>query len=164
MRKWVAAAGLCACAAAFELPAAEAEPTARPRIALVLSGGGARGLAHIGVLKVLRDARVPIEYIVATSMGSIVGGAYAAGRTPEELEALVQSAVGSYRGTITVPAAPGAVGITFTAVASLSVDDPFLYLPSPACLPQGTQYLWIEPQNADGVPGPVAGPYPIIID
>jgi NTE family protein len=55
-------------------------------------GGGARGLAHIGVLKVLREQRVPVDFIVATSMGAIVGGAYAAGRTPEELESLVTSA------------------------------------------------------------------------
>jgi len=78
-----------ACAAVLQ-PHAQPQdppPPTRPRIALVLSGGGARGLAHIGVLKVLRDERVPIEYIVATSMGSIVGGAYAAGRTPEEMEA-----------------------------------------------------------------------------
>src|SRR5258705_12632671 len=58
-------------------PAAPAR--VRPKTALVLSGGGARGLAHIGVLKVLRDFRIPIDLIVATSMGSIVGGAYAAG-------------------------------------------------------------------------------------
>jgi NTE family protein len=64
----------------------------RPKTALVLSGGGARGLAHIGVLKVLRDFRIPIDLIVATSMGSIVGGAYAAGRTPEEMEELVRGA------------------------------------------------------------------------
>jgi len=64
----------------------------RPKTALVLSGGGARGLAHIGVLKVLRDFRIPIDLIVATSMGSIVGGAYAAGRTPEEMEELVRDA------------------------------------------------------------------------
>ena len=82
------------CAAVLHLHAAPQDPPppTRPRIALVLSGGGARGLAHIGVLKVLRDARVPIDYIVATSMGSIVGGAYAAGRTPEEMETLVHDA------------------------------------------------------------------------
>jgi NTE family protein len=83
----VAAALLCA--AAFQLYAA---PPERPKIALVLSGGGARGIAHVGVLKVLREQRVPIDFIVATSMGSIVGGAYAAGRTPGEMEALVNSA------------------------------------------------------------------------
>ena len=65
--------------------------TMRPRIGLVLSGGGARGLAHIGVLKVLRELRVPVDFIVATSMGSIVGGAYAAGHTPETMETLVKS-------------------------------------------------------------------------
>jgi len=65
---------------------------ADPKIALVLSGGGARGLAHVGVLKVLRDARVPVDLIVATSMGSIVGGAYAAGLTPEEMEAQIRGA------------------------------------------------------------------------
>jgi NTE family protein len=82
------------CAAAFPLHAAppDSPPSARPKIALVLSGGGARGIAHVGVLKVLREQRVPIDLIVATSMGSIVGGAYAAGRTPEEMEALVYSA------------------------------------------------------------------------
>lgn len=59
---------------------------------LVLSGGGARGLAHIGVLKVMREQRVPVDFIVATSMGSIVGGAYAAGRTPDDMEELVKAA------------------------------------------------------------------------
>jgi NTE family protein len=72
-------------------PAAEEpmQPAARARVALVLSGGGARGLAHIGVLKVLRELRVPVDFIVATSMGSIVGGAYSAGHTPDEMEALL---------------------------------------------------------------------------
>ena len=65
---------------------------AEHKVALVLSGGGARGLAHIGVLKVLRDARVPVDLVVATSMGSIVGGAYAAGLTPEEMEKQVRDA------------------------------------------------------------------------
>jgi NTE family protein len=51
----------------------------RPKIALVLSGGGARGIAHIGVLKVLQEARVPIDCVVGTSMGAIVGGATATG-------------------------------------------------------------------------------------
>ena len=73
-------------------PAAASPSEPRPRIVLVLSGGGARGLAHIGVLKVLRELRVPVDAIAATSMGSIVGGAYAAGRTPEEMEALLKEA------------------------------------------------------------------------
>ena len=56
-------------------------PTPRPRIGLVLSGGGARGAAHIGVLKVLEELRVPVDVIAGTSMGSIVGGSYASGQT-----------------------------------------------------------------------------------
>jgi NTE family protein len=59
----------------------------RPRIGLALSGGGARGASHVGVLKVLERERIPIDYIVGTSMGSIVGGMYAAGMSPEEIEA-----------------------------------------------------------------------------
>ena len=46
----------------------------RPRVGLVLSGGGARGAAHVGVLKVLEEMRIPVDYVAGTSMGSIVGG------------------------------------------------------------------------------------------
>ncbi len=59
----------------------------RPRIGLALSGGGARGASHIGVLRVLERERIPIDYIAGTSMGSIVGGMYASGMSPEEIEA-----------------------------------------------------------------------------
>jgi NTE family protein len=89
---WLLAATLCAAGEVAHGDEYETRSPAPPKIALVLSGGGARGLAHIGVLKALRDARVPIDFIVATSMGSIVGGAYAAGRTPEEMEDLVSRA------------------------------------------------------------------------
>ena len=65
------------------LAAAAAE---RPRVGLVLSGGGARGLAHVGVLKVLEAERVPIDAIAGTSMGAIVGGLYASGMSAAELE------------------------------------------------------------------------------
>lgn len=61
----------------------------RPRIALALSGGGARGAAHIGVLKVLEELRVPIDCVAGTSMGAIVGGAFAAGMPPRELEKIL---------------------------------------------------------------------------
>lgn len=57
-----------------------------PRIGLVLSGGGARGCAHVGVLKVLEELRIPIWCVAGTSMGSIVGGFYAYGLSPERLE------------------------------------------------------------------------------
>jgi NTE family protein len=63
----------------------------RPRIGVVLSGGGARALTHIGVLKVLEELRVPVDYITATSMGSIVGGLYASGIPASEMERLVTS-------------------------------------------------------------------------
>lgn len=59
------------------------------RVGLVLSGGGAKGLAHVGVLKVLEKNRIPIDYIVGTSMGAIVGGMYAAGYSPQEIEDIV---------------------------------------------------------------------------
>jgi len=58
----------------------------RPKIALVLSGGGSRGAAHVGVLKILEKNRVPVDMIVGTSMGSLVGGLYASGKTPQEIE------------------------------------------------------------------------------
>jgi len=56
-----------------------------PRIALVLSGGAARGLAHIGVLEILDSAQIPVDLIVGTSIGASIGGFYATGYTPEEL-------------------------------------------------------------------------------
>ncbi|HRS02352.1 MAG TPA: patatin-like phospholipase family protein, partial [Bacteroidota bacterium] len=57
----------------------------RPKIALVLSGGGARGIALIGILKQLEEANIPIDYIVGTSIGAVVGGLYSAGYSPDEL-------------------------------------------------------------------------------
>ena len=68
---------------------AQADPAAqqRPRIGLVLSGGGARGLAHVGVLKVLERERIPVDVVVGTSMGAIIGGLYASGMRAGELEA-----------------------------------------------------------------------------
>jgi NTE family protein len=58
----------------------------RPKIGLVLSGGGARGFAHVGVLKALEAAHVPVDVVVGTSMGAIVGGLYASGMSPQALE------------------------------------------------------------------------------
>ncbi|GAA4420225.1 patatin-like phospholipase PlpD [Acidovorax lacteus] len=61
----------------------------RPRVGLALSGGGARGAAHVGVLKVLESLRVPVDCVAGTSMGAVVGGAYAAGNSPEQMERLI---------------------------------------------------------------------------
>jgi len=63
----------------------------RPRVGLVLGGGGARGAAHIGVLRELERLRIPIDAIAGTSMGAVVGSLYASGKTPDELEHLVLS-------------------------------------------------------------------------
>jgi NTE family protein len=67
-----------------QAPPAVAKP--RPKIGLVLSGGGARGITHIGVLKVLERLRIPVDYVAATSMGAVVGGLYASGMSPADME------------------------------------------------------------------------------
>jgi NTE family protein len=69
---------------------AGAAATRRPKICLVLSGGGARGAAHVGVLKVLEEMRVPIDCITGTSMGSLVGASYATGTTVAEMETILE--------------------------------------------------------------------------
>jgi NTE family protein len=61
-------------------------PAKRPKIGLVLAGGGAKGAAHVGVLKVLEEMRVPVDFIAGTSMGSVVGGLYASGMSPQAIE------------------------------------------------------------------------------
>jgi len=63
----------------------EAEAGQRPRIGLVLSGGSAKGFAHIGVLEALEEAGVPVDIVVGTSMGAVVGGLYASGQSPGEI-------------------------------------------------------------------------------
>src|SRR5688500_9047283 len=60
--------------------------SSRPKIGLALSGGGAKGCAHVGVLRQLEAMNVPVDYIAGTSMGSIVGALYASGMTPDEIE------------------------------------------------------------------------------
>ena len=59
------------------------EVSARPRVGLVLGGGGARGIAHVGVLEVLQEMQVPVDCVSGTSMGALVAGAYAAGMSPD---------------------------------------------------------------------------------
>jgi len=76
-------------AAAQETAASGAQPK-RPRVGLVLAGGGARGGAHVGVLKVLEEMRIPIDCIAGTSMGALVGGGYASGMSASEIETFVK--------------------------------------------------------------------------
>ena len=61
----------------------------RKKVGVVLGGGGAKGVAHIGVLKVLEEAGIPVDYVAGTSMGAIVGGLYAIGYTPAEIDTMV---------------------------------------------------------------------------
>lgn len=81
-----------ACALALQSATTAQEGAPRPRVALVLSGGGARGAAHAGVLEVLERERIPVDLVVGTSMGAVVGGFYAYGYSPEEIAALLASA------------------------------------------------------------------------
>src|ERR1700678_2369271 len=69
---------------------AQQPPGARPKIGLVLSGGGAKGLAHIGILKAIDSAGLKIDYITGTSMGSIIGGLYAVGYSADSIEKLTR--------------------------------------------------------------------------
>lgn len=66
-------------------------PVSKGKVGLVLSGGGAKGIAHVGVIKALEDAEIPIDYIAGTSMGAIVGSLYACGYSPEEMMSLFTS-------------------------------------------------------------------------
>ena len=101
------------------VPACAQEPTlpgepARPRIGLVLSGGGARGAAHIGVLKVLEENHVPIDAIAGTSMGAVVGGLYASGLSAADIERVDD--LGRLAGR--VPRPPGAQPTSISAASS----------------------------------------------
>jgi NTE family protein len=71
---------------ALAQPAASAGVAERPRIGLVLGGGGAKGAAHIGVLRVLDELRIPVDCVAGTSMGALVGGTLATGMAPAEIE------------------------------------------------------------------------------
>ena len=88
------AACAVACLAAVATPVEAADETApgsasRPRVGLVLAGGGAKGGAHVGVLKVLEEMRVPVDCIAGTSMGALIGAGYASGIPAKDLEAFL---------------------------------------------------------------------------
>ena len=78
--------------ASENVSAPEGEQVTRPTVGLVLSGGGARGAAHVGVIKVLDDLQVPVDFVAGTSMGAIVGGLYASGMTADELVHVIETA------------------------------------------------------------------------
>ena len=87
--RWVVVAVLAMLSAVS--PAIAARDAARPRVGLALSGGGARGAAHIGVLQVLEEHRIPVDLVTGTSMGALVGGLYASGLSPAELDSVVSA-------------------------------------------------------------------------
>lgn len=61
------------------------------KVGLVLSGGGAKGLTHIGIIRALEENNIPIDYVTGTSMGAIIGALYAMGYSPDDMEALIKS-------------------------------------------------------------------------
>ena len=87
----VSTAAMLAASTASAVECARGPQQDRPKIGLVLGGGGARGAAHIGVIRLLEELHVPIDYIAGTSMGSLVGGFYATGMNAEQLEATVKA-------------------------------------------------------------------------
>lgn len=72
------------------VPFSLAHTTPRKKVGIVLSGGGAKGVAHIGAIKVLEELDIPIDYITGTSIGAIIGGLYSIGYTSEQLETIVK--------------------------------------------------------------------------
>jgi NTE family protein len=100
VRAYLAVIGVC-CLGSLIGPSAaysQAAPSAtdraddtRPKIGLALSGGGARGGAHIGVLLALRELRIPVDYVAGTSMGAVIGGLFASGLTETELDEVVRT-------------------------------------------------------------------------
>ncbi len=66
------------------------QPPPRPTIGLALSGGGARGLAHIGVLQWMEENRIPVDFVAGTSMGGLIGAMYASGMSPAEMQQFVE--------------------------------------------------------------------------
>ena len=86
---WLCCALLAAAAQGGIVPVVGAAPQERPKIGLALGGGGARGAAHVGVLQILERRQVPVDYVAGTSMGAVVGGLYASGMTPDQIEAAI---------------------------------------------------------------------------
>ena len=113
----------------------EAPLQPRPRVGLVLGGGGAKGAAHVGVLDVLDELRIPVDCIIGTSMGALVGGTYASGMSADELETAIRSI--SWQDTIgrrglrrQVPMRRKLVGSTYSNSLEFGVRDGSLMAPS----------------------------------
>lgn len=109
-------------------PAVASQAATRPRIGLVLGGGGAKGAAHIGVLRVLDELRIPVDCVTGTSMGALVGGTFASGMPPEEIEKAVLAinwsrTVGTEGLRDRTPINRKLAGITYTNSLDLAIKD-----------------------------------------
>ena len=113
---------------------AEFSDNSRPRIGLVLGGGGAKGAAHIGVLRVLDELRIPISCVTGTSMGALVGGTFASGLPPEEIESTTtgidwSKTVGGSELRDHMPIERKLAGSTYTNQLELGIKDGKIVLP-----------------------------------
>ncbi len=114
--------------------------SAEQKVGLVLSGGGAKGIAHIGVIQALEENNIPIDYIAGTSMGAVVGGLYAAGYSPAEMMDLLKSSL-------------------FTNAASGTIDPNLrYYLTSPQPTPQIMRFALGNDSVAKSVPFSIISP------
>lgn len=129
---------LCAFVAAVSLAASPGQS-----VGLVLSGGGAKGIAHIGVIQAFEENDIPIDYVTGTSMGAIVGALYAAGYSPDEMMSLLKS--------------------NMFANASTGTIDPDLryYLTSPPLTPQILRFSLGNDSIAAKVPWSLISPTPM---
>lgn len=130
------ALAVAAMVAATSIPshAQQAASAGRPRIGLVLAGGGAKGGAHVGVLKVLEEMHVPIDCIAGTSMGALVGGGYASGIPAAELEKFVTTinwgkVVGSQGRRDLEPIEQKRAGATYSNEFELGITQEGITLP-----------------------------------
>jgi NTE family protein len=131
---------LLSCAAGFAADTDSSQPSAaatteRPRIGLVLAGGGAKGGAHVGVLKVLEEMRVPIDCIAGTSMGALVGAGYASGIPAPALQQFLteidwKSVVGGLGQRDLQPIEQKRAGVTYSNNLELGLKDKRVVVPS----------------------------------
>jgi len=130
----VAAFGTACQQDAVGQPAVTSEPSARPRVGLVLGGGGARGAAHVGVLRVIDELKIPIDCVVGTSMGALVGATFAAGASAADVEREMlaikwEETVGGQGRRNRMPISRKLAGITYTNSLELGVANGRLLTP-----------------------------------
>lgn len=117
---------------------------ARQSVGLVLSGGGAKGIAHIGVIQALEDNDIPIDYITGTSMGTIVGGLYACGFTPQEMLDLILSR-----------------GFSYWSTGKIDPDLRYYFTDGDATPAMFSVPIGRQPAAADSVPASLISPLPM---